>query len=48
MAWKEAMAFLRREGLHAQAPRPGHDLWDLNMPKMDGRETLAIIKKDQV
>ena len=42
----EAMAFLRREGIHANAPRPDFILLDLNLPKMDGREVLAQIKKD--
>ena len=42
----EAMAFLRREGAHANAPRPDFILLDLNLPKMDGREVLAHIKKD--
>jgi len=43
----EAMAFLRREGSHSQAPRPDLVLLDLNLPKMDGREVLALIKKDE-
>src|ERR1700733_7255713 len=42
----EAMAFLRREGAHAKAPRPDFILLDLNLPRMDGREVLAEIKQD--
>jgi two-component system, chemotaxis family, response regulator Rcp1 len=42
----EAMAFLRREGNHAHAPRPELILLDLNLPKMDGRQVLAHIKED--
>jgi two-component system, chemotaxis family, response regulator Rcp1 len=42
----EAMAFLRREGIHANSPRPDLILLDLNLPKMDGREVLAHIKED--
>ncbi|MGB6978939.1 MAG: response regulator [Candidatus Acidiferrales bacterium] len=42
----EAMAFLKREGAHANAPRPDLILLDLNLPKMDGREGLAHIKED--
>ena len=42
----EAMAFLRHEGAHINAPRPDLILLDLNLPKMDGREVLAHIKED--
>jgi len=42
----EALAFLRREGVYAGAPRPDLVLLDLNLPKMDGREVLAHIKED--
>lgn len=43
---EEAMAFLRQEGKYADAPRPDLILLDLNLPKKDGREVLAEIKKD--
>ena len=39
-----AMAFLNREGKHANAPRPDLVLLDLNLPKKDGREVLEEIK----
>ncbi|HYE38068.1 response regulator [Methylocaldum sp.] len=42
----EAIAFLRREGKYADAPRPDLILLDLNLPKKDGREVLAEIKSD--
>jgi CheY-like chemotaxis protein len=42
----EALEFLRREGRHAGAPRPGMILLDLNLPRKDGREVLAEVKDD--
>lgn len=44
---REALAFLRREGRYADAPRPHLILLDLNLPKKDGREVLAEIKDDE-
>ena len=42
----EAVAYLRREGEFAGAPRPDLVLLDLNLPRKDGREVLAEIKAD--
>jgi two-component system, chemotaxis family, response regulator Rcp1 len=42
----EALSFLRREGIYADAPHPDLILLDLNLPKKDGREVLAEIKAD--
>jgi CheY-like chemotaxis protein len=42
----EALAFMRREGVHAEAPRPDLVLLDLNLPRKDGREVLAEVKSD--
>ena len=41
----EALAFLKREDEHANAPRPDLILLDLNLPKKDGREVLEEIKE---
>jgi two-component system response regulator len=43
----EAMAFLRREGKFADAPRPDLVLLDLNLPREDGREVLTEMKEDE-
>jgi CheY-like chemotaxis protein len=42
----EALAFLRREGSYASAPRPDLILLDLNLPKKSGHEVLKEIKTD--
>ncbi|MBI5870788.1 MAG: response regulator [Actinobacteria bacterium] len=43
----EALSYLRREGQFADKPVPDLVLLDLNLPKKDGRELLAEIKKDE-
>jgi len=42
----EALAFLRREGVHKEAVRPSLVLLDLNLPRKNGREVLAEMKED--
>jgi len=43
---EEAIDFLRRRGVHADAPRPDIVLLDLNLPRVEGGEVLAEIKAD--
>src|SRR5262249_12668334 len=43
----DALAFLRREGRHAEAPRPDLIILDLSMPGKHGLELLAEIKADK-
>jgi two-component system response regulator len=45
---EEALNFLYRQGKYALSPRPNLILLDLNLPRMDGKEILKIIKKDQI
>jgi CheY-like chemotaxis protein len=44
----EALNFLRRHPPHAAAPRPDIILLDLSLPRMDGKELLAEIKRDEL
>lgn len=43
----EALAFLRKEGQYADAPRPDLVLLDLNLPKKKGLEVLAEMRADE-
>lgn len=43
---EQALAFLRREEGYVDAPRPDLVLLDLNLPRLDGRELLSIVKQD--
>lgn len=43
---EQALAFLRQQGDYSRSPRPSFVILDLNLPRKDGREVLAEIKKD--
>jgi two-component system, chemotaxis family, response regulator Rcp1 len=43
----QAIAFLRRKGMYANAPRPNLILLDLNLPQMNGHDVLARVKGDE-
>jgi len=42
----EAVKFLKKEEKYAEAVTPDLILLDLNLPKMDGREVLEVVKSD--
>jgi len=42
----DALSYLRRKGKFTKANQPDLILLDLNLPGIDGRELLEIIKKD--
>lgn len=43
---EQALSFLFRKAPFDKAPRPDLVLLDLNLPNIDGREVLAVIKND--
>ena len=43
---EQALARLRQQGEHADAPLPDLVILDLNLPKVDGHEVLAAMRDD--
>ena len=43
----QAMDFLKQRGAYDGAPRPDIILLDLNLPLVDGRQLLTLIKRDE-
>ncbi|HEU5046635.1 MAG TPA: response regulator [Rickettsiales bacterium] len=50
MSGKEALDYMKHEGKYANddaIAKPGLVLLDLNMPGLDGKKTLSLMKQDQ-
>ena len=45
---EEALQYLKKTGSFTEAKTPDLILLDINLPKIDGKEVLAEIKKDEV
>lgn len=43
---EEALRFLKKQGEYPEAPTPQLILMDINLPGIDGKQLLEIIKKD--
>lgn len=44
---EEALDYLKKRGRHLKARTPDYILLDLNMPRKDGRQVLAEMRKDE-